>query len=101
MLHINDSHTCLQFYLLIAIANDIMQNINPLTLIIVIPIMDRVFYPLMRRIGVHMKPIRRIAIGFFFAALAMAVSFDDIITHTFCVSYKLVVVFGYCTDHSI
>lgn len=55
----------------------------------------------MRRIGVHMKPIRRIAIGFFFAALAMAVSFDDIITHTFCVSYKLVVVFGYCTDHSI
>ncbi|CDS13163.1 hypothetical protein LRAMOSA05341 [Lichtheimia ramosa] len=56
------------------VPNDIMQNINPLTLIIVIPIMDRVFYPLMRRIGVHMKPIRRIAIGFFFAALAMAYS---------------------------
>lgn len=65
-------------YNIVYIANDIMQNINPLTLIIVIPIMDRVFYPLMRRIGVHMKPIRRIAIGFFFAALAMAVSFDKI-----------------------
>lgn len=85
------------------IANDIMQNINPLTLIIVIPIMDRVFYPLMRRIGVHMKPIRRITIGFFFAALAMAVSFGNI-TRIFFNTYHAnlcVVVLGYCTNYSI
>ncbi|KAI9317582.1 POT family-domain-containing protein [Dichotomocladium elegans] len=55
-----------------SVPNDIMQNINPLTLIIVIPIADRIFYPGLRRMGIQMRPIRRIAIGFLFASLAMA-----------------------------
>lgn len=53
------------------IPNDIMQNIDPLTIIIVIPIMDRLIYPLLRRLGINLKPITRITIGFFCCAIAM------------------------------
>jgi len=53
------------------IPNDIMQNIDPLTIIIFIPIMDRVVYPGLRKIGIPFKPITRITFGFFFAAAAM------------------------------
>lgn len=55
-----------------SIPNDIMQNIDPLTIIIFIPVMDRLVYPGLRKIGVAFKPITRITFGFIFAALAMA-----------------------------
>lgn len=48
-----------------------MQNINPLTLVIFIPIMDRIVYPGLRRMGLHLGPMIRITLGFFFAACAM------------------------------
>ncbi|KAG2204548.1 hypothetical protein INT47_012607 [Mucor saturninus] len=54
------------------VPNDIMQNINPLSLVLFIPIMDRFVYPGFRKIGIHFRPIMRITWGFFFAALAMA-----------------------------
>ncbi|KAI9243817.1 POT family-domain-containing protein [Phascolomyces articulosus] len=54
------------------VPNDIMQNINPFALIIIIPIMDRIFYPFCRYVGIPMRPIMRISIGFFVAAVAMA-----------------------------
>ncbi|ORY92083.1 MFS peptide transporter, partial [Syncephalastrum racemosum] len=54
------------------VPNDIMQNINPLTLIVTIPIMDRIFYPVCRRLGFPMRPMIRITLGFLFAALGMA-----------------------------
>lgn len=54
------------------IPNDIMQNIDPLTIIIFIPICDRLVYPLLRRWGIPFRPITRITMGFVFAALSMA-----------------------------
>ncbi|KAI9493549.1 POT family-domain-containing protein [Zychaea mexicana] len=54
------------------VPNDIMQNINPFTLIVTIPIMDRIFYPILRHYGYPMRPMIRITCGFFFAASAMA-----------------------------
>ncbi|OZJ03127.1 hypothetical protein BZG36_03878 [Bifiguratus adelaidae] len=54
------------------VPNDIMQNIDPLVLIIAIPIMDRFVYPGLRRVGIKMRPIFRITLGFMFAAIAMA-----------------------------
>ncbi|ORE05019.1 PTR2-domain-containing protein [Rhizopus microsporus var. microsporus] len=53
------------------VPNDIMQNIDPIALIIIIPIMDSVVYPGLRRLGLPMRPIARITCGFFFAAAAM------------------------------
>lgn len=57
-----------------SVPNDIMQNINPLSLVLFIPIMDRFVYPSFRKIGIHFIPIMRITCGFVFAALAMAYS---------------------------
>lgn len=54
------------------VPNDIMQNIDPIVLIILIPIMDQFVYPGLRRCGIHFRPIMRITLGFFFAAVAMA-----------------------------
>ena len=54
------------------IPNDIMQNINTLTVIFLIPIFDRLLYPGLRKIGIPFRPITRIAWGFVFNALAMA-----------------------------
>lgn len=56
------------------IPNDIMQNIDPITIIIFIPICDKLFYPALRKVGIQFKPITRITWGFFFGAFAMAVS---------------------------
>ncbi|KAI8365405.1 POT family-domain-containing protein [Radiomyces spectabilis] len=53
------------------VPNDIMQNIDPIALIIIIPIMDSVIYPGLRRLGFPMRPMVRITLGFVFAAVAM------------------------------
>ncbi|CAO3621914.1 unnamed protein product [Cunninghamella echinulata] len=53
------------------VPNDIIQNINPLTLIIAIPIFDSLIYPGLRRIHMSPGPILRITFGFVFAAAAM------------------------------
>ena len=54
------------------ITNDLMQNIDPITIIVFIPIMDRLIYPALRRVGIPFKPITRIFFGFMFGTLAMA-----------------------------
>ena len=56
------------------IPNDFLQNIDPITLIIFIPIMDLLIYPGLRKIGIHFRPITRIFFGFMFASAAMAFS---------------------------
>ncbi|PIA95670.1 putative peptide transporter ptr2 [Cercospora beticola] len=50
------------------IPNDIMQNIDPITIIIFIPFCDKILYPGLRRMGIKFKPITRITFGFMFAA---------------------------------
>ncbi|KAH9819768.1 di/tri peptide transporter 2, partial [Teratosphaeria destructans] len=52
--------------------NDIMGNINPISIIIFIPLCDRLLYPALRRTGIAFKPITRIFVGFLLAAAAMA-----------------------------
>lgn len=53
------------------VPNDIMQNIDPLTIIIFIPFCDKVLYPGLRKMGIQFKPITRIFWGFMLAATAM------------------------------
>ena len=52
--------------------NDLLANFDPIALIILIPIMDVLVYPSLRRAGFVLRPIFRIWLGFMFAALAMA-----------------------------
>ena len=53
------------------VPNDIINNLNPVSLIFFIPIMDRVIYPGLRRMGFHFTPLKRITAGFFVASCAM------------------------------
>lgn len=54
------------------VPNDIMSNIDSISIIIFIPIIDKLVYPLLRRWGIPFRPITRIFFGFMFAAIAMA-----------------------------
>lgn len=66
------------------IPNDIMQNIDPLTIIIFIPIMDRLVYPFLRKIGIKFRPITRITWGFILGSMAMA--YAAIVQHLIYIS---------------
>ncbi|KAJ2705300.1 peptide transporter ptr2 [Coemansia sp. IMI 203386] len=54
------------------VPNDIMQNIDPLCIILLIPIFDLLVYPGFRRCGMELRPVTRITIGFLLMALSMA-----------------------------
>ena len=56
------------------VPNDIINNLNPLTLIVLIPIMDFVVFPALRHHNIHFTPLKRICCGFFIASIAMVAS---------------------------
>lgn len=52
--------------------NDILPNIDPITIIIMIPLMDRIVYPCIRtKLHLTFAPVTRITLGFLVAGLAM------------------------------
>jgi POT family proton-dependent oligopeptide transporter len=51
--------------------NDIVAKLNPIFILIVVPIMDFVIYPTLRKAGVRLSPIKKIAAGFVLSSLAM------------------------------
>lgn len=51
--------------------NDVLNNLDPLALIIFIPLCDVFLYPALRRYNIRFSPIRKIAAGFFTGAAAM------------------------------
>ncbi|RAQ68142.1 oligopeptide transporter [Aspergillus flavus] len=53
------------------VPNDIIMNLNPVTLIIFIPIMDQVVYPGIQRLGVQFTPLKRMYAGYMLAAIPM------------------------------
>lgn len=53
------------------VPNDIINNLDPLALIIFIPIMDQFFYPGLRRLGINFTPLKRIWVGYLIASGAM------------------------------
>ncbi|KAF3031585.1 hypothetical protein E8E11_000709 [Didymella keratinophila] len=56
------------------IPNDVIHNLNPITLIIFIPIFDKFFYPQLARMGINFTPLKKIQAGFACAALSMVVA---------------------------
>jgi POT family proton-dependent oligopeptide transporter len=53
------------------IPNDLMQNFDPISIIVFIPLLETCVYPVMRRLKIPFRPITRISLGFIIAALAM------------------------------
>lgn len=53
------------------VPNDILTNLDPLAIIILVPIMDIVIYPALRKRGIRFTPIKKITAGFILGAFAM------------------------------
>ncbi|KAJ1190130.1 hypothetical protein NDU88_006869 [Pleurodeles waltl] len=53
---------------------DQMQTLNPLLILILIPVFDLGIYPLVKMCKINLKPIRKMAAGMVLAALAFAVA---------------------------
>lgn len=51
--------------------NDLITNLNPISIVILIPILDFFVYPGLRKRGIHFTPIKRMTVGFFFGCAAM------------------------------
>ncbi|KAL5116317.1 hypothetical protein ACEQ8H_005775 [Pleosporales sp. CAS-2024a] len=51
--------------------NDIVAKLNPIFIIIVIPIMDFGVYPALRKMGINFTPIKKITAGFALSSFAM------------------------------
>lgn len=56
------------------IPNDIVTNLNPLSLLIFIPICDKFLYPALRKAGFQLTPIKKMTAGFFLGSLSMVVA---------------------------
>ncbi|CCH42576.1 Peptide transporter [Wickerhamomyces ciferrii] len=46
------------------VPNDLINNFNPLTIIITIPILDYIIYPILRKYKIEFRPVYRIFTGF-------------------------------------
>jgi proton-dependent oligopeptide transporter, POT family len=53
------------------VPNDIVSKLNPIFIIIVIPLMDFIIYPGIRKMGFNLTPIKKITCGFILSSLAM------------------------------
>ncbi|CAG8557919.1 9984_t:CDS:2 [Paraglomus occultum] len=54
--------------------NDIMNNFDPLTLLFMIPLFEKVIYPFLRSKGLALRAVTRIFIGFLLSSVAMGYS---------------------------
>lgn len=53
------------------VPNDVITNLNPISLVIFIPIVDNFLYPALRKANIRFTPIKRMALGFILASFAM------------------------------
>ncbi|GAB1191838.1 hypothetical protein APSETT444_001021 [Aspergillus pseudonomiae] len=51
--------------------NDLLQNLDPIALIIFIPFLDLVVYPALRHFKIDFRPELKITVGFFMASMSM------------------------------
>ncbi|KAK3569235.1 hypothetical protein QTP86_026520 [Hemibagrus guttatus] len=49
---------------------DQMQTVNPIFILTLVPIMDRIVYPLIKKCGFNFTPLKRMTVGMFLAAMA-------------------------------
>nr|QHB80166.1 proton/oligopeptide transporter [Danio rerio] len=49
---------------------DQMQTVNPILILTLVPIMDRIVFPLIKKCGLNFSPLKRMTVGMLFAATA-------------------------------
>lgn len=57
---------------LLNIEPDQMQMMNPIMILILVPVVDSVIYPLIKKCGLNFTPLKRMTVGMLMAALAFA-----------------------------
>ncbi|RPA72044.1 PTR2-domain-containing protein [Ascobolus immersus RN42] len=72
--------------------NDLLFNLNPITIIVFLPFIEKFLYPSLRKAGIPFRPISRIAWGFGMAAVSMV--YAAVLQHYI---YKA----GPCYDHPL
>ncbi|KAL8691611.1 MAG: hypothetical protein Q9218_003206 [Villophora microphyllina] len=70
--------------------NDLINNIDPIALVIFIPICDMGLYPLLERLGIRFTPIKKITWGFGLSSASMIAS---------CVTQYYIYKLGACGNH--
>ncbi|KAM7375214.1 hypothetical protein PAMA_014345 [Pampus argenteus] len=55
---------------ILVIQPDQMQTVNPILILILVPVMDSVIYPLISKCKLNFTPLKRMTVGMLFAALA-------------------------------
>jgi len=56
------------------VPNDVVTNLDPIALLIFIPICDKFLYPALRKAGFQLTPIKKMTAGFFLGSLSMVVA---------------------------
>ncbi|EJT97854.1 PTR2-domain-containing protein [Dacryopinax primogenitus] len=56
------------------VPNDVISNFNPLTIVVVAPILNFGFYPLLRKFNINLAPMTRMSIGFILASINMIIA---------------------------
>ncbi|KAI2631326.1 PTR2-domain-containing protein [Hypomontagnella submonticulosa] len=56
------------------VPNDVVNNLDPIALLIFIPIADKLLYPTLRRFGINLTPIKKITGGLFLGSISMTVA---------------------------
>ncbi|KFV62808.1 Solute carrier family 15 member 1, partial [Dryobates pubescens] len=57
-------------FVAIQIQPDQMQTVNPILIIIMVPVVDTVIYPLIKKCKINFTPLRKMTVGMFLAAMA-------------------------------
>lgn len=52
--------------------NDIFPTLNPIAVLLLLPVVTNVLYPTLRKLGIQFPPVNRMAIGFLIEAIAIA-----------------------------
>ncbi|KAM3585508.1 uncharacterized protein V6R79_019525 [Siganus canaliculatus] len=55
---------------LLVILPEQMQTVNPILILVLVPIMDSIVYPLIKKCKLNFTPLKRMTVGMFLAALA-------------------------------
>ena len=55
-----------------ALPNDVINNIDPLITILLVPIFDKALYPLLRKMKINFHALLRITVGFYMVSMGMA-----------------------------
>ncbi|XP_070607298.1 solute carrier family 15 member 1 isoform X2 [Erythrolamprus reginae] len=58
----------------VQIQPDQMQTVNPILIVIMVPVVDALIYPLIKKCGINFTPLRKMTVGMLLAALAFVIA---------------------------